>query len=424
MAQRAWPAPAAFNGAGREVGIAGAGLGGLALAALLGRAGWRVVVFDKLDRPAPLGSGLIVQPVGMAVLAALGLAEEARALGARIDRLFGRAAPHGRTVLDVRYRALGAGSFGLGMHRGALFQLLFDAARGAGAAFETGRVVAGHDDGRFVFADGAASARFPLLVDALGVRSPLSPQPGRDLAYGALWASLTWLEGGRFDPHALEQRYVAARRMAGVLPIGRLRRGEAPQAAFFWSLKGSALSAWRAGALAAWKDEVRRVWGDLDGLLAQIDNHDDLIHASYAHRTLNSPVSGGVVHLGDSFRCTSPQLGQGANMALLDAFALAHALAVMQEQADALQAYARMRMRHTRLYQAASWMFTPVYQSDSRLLPWMRDWIVGPLSRLPPAPQILAALVAGVLGAPLHAISRDLVDARAAAMLPNKNGLG
>jgi 2-polyprenyl-6-methoxyphenol hydroxylase-like FAD-dependent oxidoreductase len=404
---------------GRAVGIAGAGVAGLALGALLANAGWRVTVFDKLERPAPIGSGLILQPVGMAVLAKLGVAGRARDLGARIDRLFGRVKPTDRVVLDVRYSALDSTSHGIGIHRGALFEILYDAAVKAGVAFETGREVRAVKDRRFLFADGSESAPFHLLIDALGVRSTLAPKTGRPLAYGALWASLDWPQGDMFDAHALEQRYVAARRMVGVLPIGRLR-GDAPvQAAFFWSLKGIDLGAWRAGGVEAWKDEVRGVWPEVEPFLAQIATHDDLVYATYAHRTLSHPVTRGLVHVGDSFRCTSPQLGQGANMALLDAFALAHALTTERGIDGALDAYARMRLWHTRLYQTASWLFTPVYQSDSELLPWLRDWIAGPLSRIPPAPKVLAALVAGAIGSPLNAIGADLMDARAASMLPS-----
>jgi 2-polyprenyl-6-methoxyphenol hydroxylase-like FAD-dependent oxidoreductase len=390
----------------RRVGIGGCGVAGLALGAFLARAGVHVTLFDKLDAPAPLGSGLILQPVGMAVLAALGLAGRMRALGAPIDRLFGRARPSGLTVLDVRYTALSQAHRGLAVHRGALFHALYETAREAGVAIETSREIVGADAGCFVFADGARSARFELLVDALGVRSPLS-RPGASLAYGALWASLDWPAGDSFDPRALEQRYERARKMVGVLPIGRLDAGAPAQAAFFWSLKHADEPSWRAAPIEAWKDQVRVLWPETEPFLAQIATHDDLVFARYAHRTLRRPFSPGVAHIGDSWHCTSPQLGQGANMGLLDACALARALEKYADIPAALEAYARARTWHVRLYQAASFLFTPVYQSDSAVLPFIRDRIAGPLSKVWPAPPLLAALVAGVLGSPLAAIGAD-----------------
>lgn len=387
-----------------EVAIAGCGVAGLAAATLLRRAGARVVVFDRLEAPRPIGSGIILQPVGLHVLDDLGVGAEMRALGAPITRLHGRNTPRQNVVLDVRYDARGASApAGLGVHRGALFQVLFKAAVEVGVEIESGRTVSGAEDGRLLFADGARSARFALVIDALGARSPLSRAPAAPLPFGALWASLDWVDG--FDPAALEQRYLAARKMTGVMPIGRLQGERRRQAAFFWSLKHSERAAWRVQPLEHWKNEVRALWPQTEPLLAQIATHDDLVFAVYAHRTLRDPISRHCVHIGDSWHCTSPQLGQGANMALLDALALSRALEAQSNLDAALGEYARMRLWHIRLYQSASWMFTPAYQSDSAIFAAVRDWLMAPLSRTPPAPAILAALVAGEIGAPLGAIS-------------------
>ena len=91
-------------------------------------------------------------------------------------------------------------------------------------------------------------------------------------------------------------------------------------------------------------------------------------------------------------------------MALLDALALARALERQADIATAMEAYARARLAHIRIYQLASWMFTPAYQSDGHAAAWFRDWLLAPLSKLWPAPKILAALVAGAIGSPLAAI--------------------
>ena len=58
-----------------DIGIAGCGVAGLASALLLKRAGHRITLFDKMAHPAPVGSGLLIQPTGLSVLADLGLAE-------------------------------------------------------------------------------------------------------------------------------------------------------------------------------------------------------------------------------------------------------------------------------------------------------------------------------------------------------------
>ena len=72
---------------GANIAIAGCGPCGLTAALLLHRSGHRVTMFERFDTPRPIGSGLMIQPTGMAVLAELGLLDDATRCGARIDRL-------------------------------------------------------------------------------------------------------------------------------------------------------------------------------------------------------------------------------------------------------------------------------------------------------------------------------------------------
>ena len=386
-----------------DIAVVGCGPGGLAAALLLRRDGHRVRLFERFDAPRPIGSGLMIQPSGQAVLRELGLDRALASRSARIERLFGLAA--GRTVLDVHYAALAAGTaYGLGTHRAALFDVLFEAVRAAAIPVETGRTVEASTVAaaarRLRFAGGGGEGPFDLVVDALGTRSPLAPPTGRSLAYGALWATLDW-PAGSFDETALEQRYERASTMAGVLPLGRPHADRPAQAAFFWSLRADRLDAWRAQGLNRWKDEVRSLWPATGPLLDQVVATDQLTFARYSHRTLATPVQPALAHIGDAWHAASPQLGQGANMALLDAYALAVALRRSDDVAGALRTFVRLRGRHVRLYQAASALFTPVYQSDSRLLPIARDRLVGPLARRWPAKRILARMVSGLIGDPL-----------------------
>ena len=389
-----------------DIAVAGCGTAGLAAALLLARGGHRVTLYERFEAPRPVGSGLIVQPTGLAVLRALGLAEGVVAAGARIERLFGTAEPSGRIVLDVRYHWLRAPyAVGIGIHRAALFGLLHNAVLAEGIRIETGRTVAGSTiapDGRrsLRFGDGLASPPHDLVVDALGTASPLAPATGRRLAYGALWASLDWTDG--FDGAALEQRYVRASTMTGVLPIGRAPGRERAQAAFFWLLRADRLAAWRQRGLDAWKAQVRALWPATSPLLDQIADPDQLTFACYAHRTLARPAEPALIHIGDSWHAASPQLGQGANMALLDAWALAKALGEETSLQAALARAVALRRGHVRLYQALSALFTPAYQSDSRVLPFIRDHIVPPFGKMWPATRIQAAMVAGTFGRPLQ----------------------
>lgn len=391
---------------GLKIAIAGCGPAGMAAALLLGRDGHQVTVFERFEAPRPLGSGLMIQPTGLAVLDLLSLGDAVRQAGARVERLFGRAGAEGPVVLDVRYSALGrSAGYGLGVHRAALFDVLHAAVAADGVSVETARAVSGSEDGAsgrsLLFENSERSEPFDLVVDALGTRSVLAPTTGRALRYGALWASLDWVEGAGFDDAALEQRYRAASVMAGVLPIGRTAQSDAPQTAFFCSLRADRLPAWREAGLEVWKADVRALWPATAPFLDQLLHADQLTFALYSHRTLRRPTGAALAHIGDSWHSASPQLGQGANMALLDAYALTLALRDEGPLAAALERYRRLRLRHVQLYQWMSALFTPVYQSDSRVLPFLRDRLVGPLSKVWPATALQAAMVSGLIGAPL-----------------------
>lgn len=385
-----------------KVAIAGAGIAGLTAATLLARAGHHVTIYDKLPKPTPVGSGLIVQPVGQAVLRAMGLYETLRHRAAPLHRL-NALNTRGQKVLDVHYGALADDCFGLGVHRAVLFDILLNAAERAGALFERNRNIVGVEsaDGgrnRLTFRDAGVSPDYGLIVDALGVRSPLIARGDANLKFGALWTNIPFPETGAFPQDELTQRYKGADCSAGVMPIGE------GKAAFFWTLRQDGYDDWREKGLDAWKHDVLHLWPEAGPCLDPLHDPDQLIFARYAHHTHYAPVEGRVVHIGDAWHAASPQLGQGANMALLDAFALAAALDRNDSVDDALTAFIKMRTRHVKLYQAISWAFTPVYQSESRILPALRDALTGPLSKTPPIRNLLAAIVSGRVGAPLDRI--------------------
>ncbi|MCB2089728.1 MAG: FAD-dependent monooxygenase [Sphingomonadaceae bacterium] len=391
-----------------DIGIAGCGPAGLACALLLHRGGHRVTLYEQFDEPRPIGSGLMIQPTGLAVLDRLGLAARTIAAGSRVERLLGLN-ENGKMVLDARYAELSApGTFGIGIHRAQLFDLLYGAVLAAGITVRTQSQVArctlDREKRILHFADGTASAPHDLVIDALGLHSPLAEATGRVLDYGALWATLDWPDSGPFDPHRLEQRYRAARQMVGVLPLGH------GKLAFFWSIKAQDLPAWQASGLDEWKHKVLALWPECACLLEQISDADQLTFARYAHRTVPHPVSTRMVQIGDAWHSASPQLGQGANMALLDAWALSEGLRLGTTLPDALRQYHALRADHVKLYQFLTDWLTPLYQSDAALPAAVRDRLLAPVSRIWPVTRIQSALVAGLFGAPLPLLGLDVPD--------------
>ncbi len=381
-----------------EIAIVGCGLAGMAAALFLGRAGHQIHLFERFITPKPVGSGLLLQPTGLAVLERLGLDQRIVSAGARIDQLEGLSMPSGRKILDVAYAALSPDLHGVGVHRAILFNALYGALEAKSIEVVSAtRMVAVEEaaDRRPVLIDEAGKRHgpFDLAIDASGAQSVLrgavSTRRPHPFAYGALWTTLP-LAGHPFARNILAQRYVAARRMIGVMPLGQIPNATGPHAAFFWSIRADMIETWRRDGLAAWKQEVGTIWPDAAALIDDLDDPERLSPAFYTHYTCPRPFAARLVLIGDAAHSTSPQLGQGANMGLLDALVLTQALARHSTLDAALPAYAAMRRRHVRFYQAASWWLTPLFQSNSRAGASIRDTAF-PASRAVPYVQRVTA---------------------------------
>ncbi len=385
-----------------RIAIAGAGIGGLTAAALLSDLGHNVSLYDQFAAPRPVGSGLVIQPVGQAVLARIGALDAALALGNRVTRLLGTEADSGRRVLDVHYSRPTSPRFGLAIHRAALFDALWQAVKLRPVRMVAAHRIAGRDGQHLTFVGGSRAGPFDLIIDACGVGSPLSPLAARPLPYGAIWGTVDWPTTD-LPPDQLTQVYRRADRMIGVMPSGRMPGDPTPKAAVFWSLPSHGHAGWLDAGLDAWRAEALTLFPAFAPFAAQITDPSQMTLARYSHGTLTRPYADRIVHIGDAAHRASPQLGQGAKMALLDALALARALR-HAPVAQALPIYAKARRWHVRTYQGMSRVFTPQYQSDSRFLPILRDRFLFPAAQIGPMPRLLTAIVCGTMIPPLASL--------------------
>jgi 2-polyprenyl-6-methoxyphenol hydroxylase-like FAD-dependent oxidoreductase len=409
----------------KRIAIVGYGSAGQAAAVLLSRDGHHVEVFERVPQPGPVGAGFLLQPTGLQALWRMGLLDQVLAHGAAVERLFGDV-PCGRAVMDMRYAALDPRLAGVGLQRGALFSILADAWDGHAQVQADTDIVGIEGDGRvLVDSRGRRHGPFELVVVADGAASRLRGivGPARlDAPYpwGALWCLLPCADW----PHLreLRQRYVAARKMIGLLPVGTRPGDDTPMLSFFWSLPVARFDDWEADGFDVWKHEVAGLWPEAAPLLATIDAPSRLSRARYRDTVMRDWHRGSVVLVGDAAHAMSPQLGQGVNMALLDALALADALRGSCSIADALARYQRMRRRHLAIYHRWSRWLTPLFQSEYDVIARLRDMALLPAGKIPPGRthmlRVLSGTQQGLFGQ--LALDAGFVDALGSRLAPDR----
>ncbi|MGZ5200150.1 MAG: FAD-dependent oxidoreductase [Telluria sp.] len=343
------------------IGIAGAGTAGLAAAIALARTGHAVTVFEKHAQLSPLGAGLLIQPQGVAALEQLGVGDAFRAASVPVNRLRGTC-HRNWPLVDIRYGELEA----RGVSRAALSQLLLDAALACGVTLRYDSPVDGivSENDRAALLVGGQGHAFDLVVIADGAASRLPEHVGLSVAstvydWGALWAMFDVADWP--DELLLEQRYRSTRKMFGLMPTARA--GGKLRLSMFWSLPRRDYDAWKAGSLAAWKDELLALWPESEPVVRQIEHHDQFAFATYWHARAKRLANGPVCVIGDAAHSMSPQLGLGSTLAVQDALALADAVTQHGALAGA-ERYSERRLCAIRGYQWLSKTLTACFQAD------------------------------------------------------------
>ena len=328
---------------GRSALIVGAGIGGLSAALALRRTGWEVRLFEQADSSRELGFGVGIAPNAVAALRELGVGDTVVARGFEPRR--GELRRMNGTVVkraEVPPNALGGPM--LVALRPALHGALLEAVGLKTIAF--GVRVSGFtsaNGGVALHADGL-NAEGDLLVGADGIGSVIRRQlhasepPPRPSGIVAVRGAVHGALGHLGDLHAVyymgqgvESMFVRASdtgiywflSLADALAHADLRRDPAAIVA----------------AMAPKFDDTFRAITSVtsDLRVDELVDRDPLPAWGTDHVTL----------LGDAAHPLLPQTGQGAAQAIVDAVALAKALARETNVGNALRSYERQRIPKT-----------------------------------------------------------------------------
>ncbi len=360
--------------------IVGAGIGGLTLAIALRQNGTTAVIWEKARVLREIGAGLLLTPNALWILRRLGLLDQACGAGRVISRweILSRS---GRVLQTFRQDGEMPS---VSVTRSAFQQMLLSRlppeavllnheVRGVMPATETetmaatsahsvtfsAHLIVGADGGNSVVRAAVGDARMPRVLGYVGWRGLVGHVP-RGWEDGRI--SESWGDGARF----------------GIAPVaaGRTYWYATENRAAGWSVPIEERKAHLLKRFRKWHAPVC-------DLVAATNDDDILLSPISEQHTLRSWHRGSVTLLGDAAHLMSPNLGQGAAMAMEDAWVLAGCLREHGSGSAALLQYEKLRKRRTssivwlshqvgRLIQIEYPILTMARDAALRLTP---DWI-------------------------------------------------
>jgi 2-polyprenyl-6-methoxyphenol hydroxylase-like FAD-dependent oxidoreductase len=363
----------------RRAVVVGAGIGGLATACALGGTGWAVDVYERAAVLKEVGAGLSMAPNAVRAMEWLGLGERMRAKAQ--GQGIGVRTRSGRWLVRLAGTDL-ADRFGNAMYamqRSDLHQMLLDTAR-ATCAIHTGHraVAVDPDAGSVVLhgTDGPLTVSADLVVAADGVhsriRSMLFPgHPGAAYAGYVCWRSIApaVFAGQLADPPVWTDTW------------GRgVRFGSAPLAdgRVFWY--GSAAGPEGAHARDTLADVAFRFrdWHPPIPRLISASKPSALLRNDiyFVREPVPGFAVGATVLLGDAAHAVTPDIGQGACLAIEDAVVLAATMAGHDDVAAGIADYDRLRRPRTQKLAKISGRSAQVQQASKPVTAALRDLAV------------------------------------------------
>jgi 2-polyprenyl-6-methoxyphenol hydroxylase-like FAD-dependent oxidoreductase len=366
--------------------VVGAGIGGLAASLVLSRVAARVTLVERAQRPSEVGAALALQPNGMAVLDRLGLLPAVTAVSARIDRLDIRSVT-GRRLLTAEMPDLGGGlDHAIAVRRTELHRLLLEAVAdvasieprfgcAAVSADPSGAVTitSSAENGRNL---GSSSLRADVIVGADGVNSAVRSTGGFVSRVSPGSSYVRAIVRGEASPW-FEEYWT---------PLGSF--GQAPlggDLVYFWAAAhvAAAAEAVSQGDLGGFRQEWRQVLPVAADLLESVPSFDDLLVNTVSRVDCRRWFSGRLVLLGDAAHAMPPNLGQGANSALVDGVILAEELVGAPSVEDALLRYDKRRRPLARRMQRTAEILQRLCGLKRAAALRTRDALLAGLARFP-----------------------------------------
>jgi 2-polyprenyl-6-methoxyphenol hydroxylase-like FAD-dependent oxidoreductase len=247
---------------------------------------------------------------------------------------------------------------------------------------------------------GPTSLRADVIVGADGVNSAVRSNGGFESRVSPGSSYVRAIVKGQASPWFEE--YWTPLGSFGNAPLGG-------DLVYFWAAAhvGAAADAVSRRDIAAFRKEWRRVLPAAADLLERVASFDDLLVNTVSRVDCRRWFSGRLVLLGDAAHAMPPNLGQGANSALVDGLVLADELASAPSVMDALVGYDKRRRPLAHRVQKMAEMLQRLCRMKRVTALHVRDALLAGLARFPRLSEDairrpLAADVRAIRSASLH----------------------
>jgi 2-polyprenyl-6-methoxyphenol hydroxylase-like FAD-dependent oxidoreductase len=379
-----------------RVGVVGYGMIGSVVSYLLTRDGHAVSLFERAEAVSAVGAGILLQPSGQQVLKHLGILDRVVAHSAPLAGLHAVHADR-RTLIHNRYADYEPGMTAYGTHRGVLFEAAKSLVETQPVDVHLGTDVVRRsvENGKvwLVAADGQRFGPFDFVVCGDGSRSVLRHAMGTrwwtfPYQHGAIWAIApsTAVRG------KLLQVVDRNRKLCGVLPLGD------GLTTLYWGASVAEYDTIRKRGIDSLKREIVAFCPETAELLEFIYDMDQLIFTTYRAVWMGRRFDRHGIFLGDSSHAMSPHLGQGINIAMLDAWILAECVRATHSPLEAFRLWHKRQEGYLRYYAAVTAFLSPFFQSDVTFLGWGRDVVLPWLPHVPFVKKQMLMTMAGLKG--------------------------